>query len=33
MSQKLRFKSKLTGDSEENNDVLVNSIVTDEKKE
>jgi hypothetical protein len=33
LSEKLRFKSKSDGETEENNDILVNSILTDQIKE
>ena len=33
IGEDIRFKSKLKGDSEENNDILVNSVVTDQKIE
>lgn len=32
LSNQMRFKAKLRGDSDENNDILVNSVVTDTKK-
>lgn len=33
IGEKTRFKSKLKGDSEENNDIIANSVVTDQKIE
>ena len=33
MAEKNRFKSKLKGDSEESNDILINSVITDQKIE
>jgi predicted Holliday junction resolvase-like endonuclease len=33
IGEKIRFKSKINGESDESNDILVNAVVTDTKKE